>query len=90
MNALISVALCFPQLSHKCTHLTLIKNLRLPLCRVTGVRHLIPWHGKNNRGQGRVSKLEESSGNDKVRKDCGEIREENVQKIKRGERETMS
>lgn len=26
MNVLISVALCFPQRSHKCTHLTLIKK----------------------------------------------------------------
>ena len=68
----------------------LIKNLRLPLCRVADVRHLIPWHGKNNRGQGRVSKPEESAGNDNVRKDCGEIPEENELKIKEKEEKTVS
>lgn len=54
VNALISVGLCFPQLSRKCTHLTLIKSLWVSLCCVTAVWHLILWHEDQQRaGQSR-------------------------------------
>lgn len=69
MKALISVALCFPQLPHKCTHLALIKNLWVSLCCVTAVRHLILWHGEQLRA-GQSRKITRVGKNEKVRRDC--------------------